>query len=176
MPCTQSTAQIPHALTQLGKDRTGWHKYGNLAGLPTPLKNSSQLGWWNSQYMIIYGKRKGMCQSPPTSSCLLPVLNDVDYHGNNWSNLQQRAAACSSSTFIASVSISRLIFPLVFVNSWPKAAAQCERAESPMLLSRNGRQILTFDFKIFLDERSFKHGLQHRVTKYMVFGTLSEIY
>ena len=38
-----------------------------VGGIPTPLKNMSQLGWWHYQYM----EKEKMFQSPPTSYSLL---------------------------------------------------------------------------------------------------------
>ena len=40
---------------------------------PTPLKNMSQLGWWNSQYM----ESHKTCSKPPTSKGVNSVMKEV---------------------------------------------------------------------------------------------------
>jgi len=56
---------------------SGSHKWiGNpwpilVGGIPTPLKNISQLGW----FFPIYGKNK--CSEPPISDCCLPIQSSI---------------------------------------------------------------------------------------------------
>ena len=58
--------RLNDVIQQYWTEKLLWYTPSNkrnlLGGLPTPLKNMSQLGWWNSQYM----EKSKTCSKAPT--------------------------------------------------------------------------------------------------------------
>ena len=46
-----------------------------VGGIPTPLKNMSQLGWWHSQYMESHSKFHGSSHHQPVIKKSLTIMN-----------------------------------------------------------------------------------------------------